>query len=672
MTGKQSSIEMRKPRFRGFTDHYKKRLYAYLLTKIPKLTEKEKHLIRKAYVTAYNAHYGVVRKGGNREAYISHPVEVAIIIADEMGFGPTSIAAALLHDVVEDSDDYSAETITELFNNDISLIVAGVTKITDHGNERNNVDINDITAQKEYFTNMLKLIPEDYRVLLTKAADRLHNMRTMQDMPENSKRIKSSENLYIYSRLAGMAGLWNIKKELEDRSFMYLYPKEYNEITSIKKRYEPTIKNKIAKLNNKLKDFINSDYDIEIQTTSRSLYSVWEKMKKHKTSFVNIHNFHSTRIIIDINNKDKKKEKLVKRKVAHNLYLQITNRYHEKDRSLRDWILTPRNNGFSALVFDVMFNGEWREIQILSKKDEVIADKGWLDKDNAPGLINLQKQIREDLSQIIDTFEGRKSAETYHFFTPKGDLIELPKGATVLDFAYSIHTDLGSHCIGAIIDGHERKVSRSHILNNTDIVQIITDERVTPKPVWLENIVTARAKIAIKTYLRKEKIVFEKEKHTDSTSEYKISRRKPFEINETIKFTLAGCCKPVFGDKAMIYKRKDGKLIVHHENCRRAIPLRATNSDDTTTVIWGEFPADRTYLTKIELEGKDTPGILHEIITVISSKMNLNMNNFFLQKENDFFTGYLEFFVHNNTKIDMVIDELQKINGILTVYRKFD
>lgn len=673
MPEKNEINSAQRPKFNGFTTYYKKGLFSFLKSNLPRLTPTESRMINKAFVTAYKAHFGVKRKGGDQEAYISHPVEVAVIIAKEMGFGPTSIAAALLHDVVEDNENYTHETITKLFNQDIALIVAGVTKITNHGDEiKAEIDIENTTSQKKYFKNMLTLIPDDFRVLLIKAADRLHNMRTMDDMPENSRKIKSSENLYIYSRLAGMAGLWNIKTELEDLSFRYLYPLEYFQLVEIKEKNIEKIEKKNKEFQKKLQNLLVSDYDFEISTTKRSLYSVWNKMKKYRKEFNNIHNFTSTRIIIDVNNKCKKKEIKVKRKTAYDLYLQITTDYYEKDNSLRDWIIHPKQNGFSALVFDVMYNGEWQEIQIMSKKDSIIADRGWINKENAPGLVNLQKQIREDLSEIINTLDEGKSTSMLDLFTPKGDIIELPKGSTVLDFAFKIHTNLGLTCIGAVIDGKENKVKRNYVLQNTQVVKIIVDENITPKVNWIDFVITSKARTALKNFFKKEETVMYNQKKTKKTHNYNINRKKPFEINSSIDFKLAKCCKPVYGDKAMVYKRIDNQLIIHHENCKKALTFRANDSENTTTVVWGNFENIQTYLTEIEVEGNDRIGMLKDIINVITVTLKKNINKIKVENQEGFFKGNLEIYVKDSSEIQKIIDNLLDINGMITVVRKFN
>lgn len=672
MSEQVGTIKVQRPKFNGFTDYYKKRLFDFLKSKLPRLTTAENRMINKAYATAYDAHWGVLRKGGDKEAYISHPIDVAVIIAQEMGFGPTSITAALLHDVVEDNENYTHETIVKKFNVEIALIVAGVTKITNHGDKGvEDIDIDNISSQKQYFTNMLTLIPDDFRVLLIKVADRLHNMRTMDDMPENSRRIKSSENLYIYSRLAGMAGLWNIKKELEDRSFRYLYPDEYYQLIGIKERHIKGIEKRIKELQSKLANLLVSDYDFEITTNKCSLFNVWNKIKKERKEFVNVHNYTSIRIIIEVNNESRKKEMIVKRKIAYDLYLQITNIYHEKDNSLRDWILHPKQNGFSALIFDVMYLGEWKEIQIMSKKDSIIADKGWINSENAPGLLNLQSQIRDDLSEIINKLDEGKSTKMLHLFTPRGDLVEIQKGATVLDFAFKIHTSLGFKCIGAEIDGKDKRIKRNHVLENTQVVKIIVDDKITPKSSWLDFVITARARIALKNYFKKEKNIIVAPKEKKLKNDYKINRRKPFKINSSIDYKLATCCKPVYGDRAMVYKRNDNQLIIHHENCPKAITYRANDSENTTTVKWGEFNTIHDFITEIEVEGNDRIGMLKDIINVITVDLNKNISKIRVENNNGFFKGKIEIFVKEASEINEITKYLMQIAEMKSVTRNF-
>ncbi len=669
---KKKTKTVQRPKFNAFTDYYKSRLYEYLISKLPKLTEKEKQIIKKAYSTAYKAHFNIRRKGGDREAYITHPVEVAIILADEMGFGPTTIAAALLHDVVEDSK-YTIKDINDNFGKIIALIVSGVTKITDHGDKRENniLPIINNTSQTNYFLNMLTLIPDDFRVLLIKIADRLHNMRTMEDMPKNSRKIKSSENLYIYARLAAMSGLWNIKKELEDLSFKYILPKQYFKLVAIKNQCDKKIKTNIKNFQKQLKEILISDYDFEIKTTDRSLFSIYQKINKYKKGYESIHNVYSTRIIVDVSNKDKRKEKSVKRKVAYNLYLQITDHFYQKDKSFKDWILHPRNNGFSALIFVVMFERKWLEVQILSKKDSIIADKGWINKYNAPGLKNLQTQIKEDMSELVNRLDENKSTQTYQIFTPERDVVELPKGATVLDFAFRIHTNLGLKCFGANIDEKDVKVRINHVLENNNVVKIITNDSVKPKIKWLDYVTTTKAKNAIKKYLKKK--IVKKNKSTKKFNEdIDFHPKKPLEINKNIVFKEATCCKPVLGDDAMAYRTNENKFIIHHESCNKVITIRASDSQNTTTVKWGDFPDDYRFLAEIGVKGEDRLGIMKDLIDVITVKLELNINKIKVENDLGLFKGDIQIFVKNIDVLNKTIDEIKKIDDMYDVFRKIN
>lgn len=676
---------MKKPIFRGrLTDYYKRKLWEYLLFHVKDFTPENRRRVRKAYNLAFVAHYTQRRKGGDKDPYITHPVEVAIIASKEMGFGTTTIIAALLHDVVEDSKDYDLEYIKINFGEQISTIVDGVTKIT-------NLNETKSSTQMDTFINMVSTIPKDYRVFIIKIADRLHNMRTMDDMLDNTRRIKSAENLFLYARIAEMVGLWEIKNEIENRSFQYLNTDSYNNMLELKHIEDKKLKSNLTKFQDSLttvlldaKSEIESklkietklkkvaprdiDFKFEIQTVERSLFSVWEKMKSKNLKYEDVHNHFSTRIVVDIPYK-------MNRHSAYPIYFAITDKIREKNKSIRDWIINPKRNGFRALVFDVMFEGHWQEIQIVSKDDNEIAHKGFLKKtkDIIPGFHNLESAIKNDLNtngdeesiEIIDRIQEIINPNIF-VFTPKGESIKMPQNSTILDFAFRIHTSLGFKCIGAKINDNQAVKSPRHLLESTQKIEILTSENVVPKIEWLEIVQTSRAKKAIISYFNKikEENVIEKKTHN-----FDFSYRKPFIIDDSIEFTVAKCCNPIVGEKAMAHLNRENKITVHTENCHRAIELRAKYSKSTTTVQWERINKNDAILTTIEFEGEDKVGILKNIIDFISEELNINMKKISVENFDGFFKGYIELYISNYDILNKIINKIKTIKGLKRVAR---
>jgi len=660
---------MRKPKYSGngkITAYYQKKLLVYLLSNLPALISKDEKRIKKAYFTAFAAHIDVFRKGGDHEPYITHPVEVAIIVSKEMGFGTTSVIAALLHDVVEDNKDYSLDYIKEQFGEKVGIIVDGVTKIT-------RISGKATSQQLETFKNMILTIPKDFRVLLIKIADRLHNMRTMDDMPDNSRRIKSSENLYLYSKLAEMAGFWEIKKELENRSFKYLFPDEFFHLKQLSNKNDAKTKKEIASFQDILVKIIRIQFFYKIKTVNRSLYSIWIKMKKNNTSFSNIHNRFSTRIVIDIPHH-------LTREIVYNVYLQITKHYHEKNNSLRDWIIKPKANGFRVLIFDVMHNGNWREIQILSAIDDRIATSGYVKEKELffPGLKNLATAIEDNIgmeesNEIMERVKDIINPSKIFIFTPKGESIEMPKGVTVLDFAFRIHSDLGFSCLGAKINDNQGVKSPSYVLQTTQKVEILTSDKVEPQKKWLEIVKTSRARKKIINYFRKIE-----QKHKNNSDVIKVnnianfSSKKPMIIDENVDFILAECCNPLIGDKAMVFITDENRIIIHKELCPNAVSLRATHSKNTAIVAWEHTNKYEAILAGIKFEGFDRMGILKDIINIITAELKINMKRINIENNENIFYGQIELYISNVEILNRIVERLNEVENINKVERNDD
>jgi GTP pyrophosphokinase len=461
-------------------------------------------IIDKAFRFANQAHQGIKRRSG--EPYILHPLAVARIIAQEIGLGSTSICASLLHDVVEDTD-YTVEDIENLFGKKIASIVDGLTKIS------GGVFGEKASAQAENFRKLLLTMSEDIRVILIKIADRLHNMRTLGSMPQAKQFKIAGETQYIYAPLANRLGLHAIKTELEDLSFKYEHRDKYDDLS---RKLESTQheRNLLFELFSKpiTEKLENLGFKFEIHARIKSVYSIWNKMQTKNIPFEEIYDILALRIIFDLEEgKDEKKS-------CWEIYSAITDIYKPHPDRIRDWVSTPKANGYEALHVTVMGPlGQWIEVQIRSRRMDDIAERGfaahWRYKTDEKKVdYELEKwlqTIKELLENpepnaidFLDTFKLNLFASEIFVFTPKGDIRTLPQGATALDFAFSLHTDIGFHCIGAKVN--HKLVPLSYVLNSGDQVEVLTSKKQKPNPDWINIVKTARAKSKIRSLFKKE------------------------------------------------------------------------------------------------------------------------------------------------------------------------
>jgi GTP pyrophosphokinase len=463
----------------------------------------DRKLIRIAFEMSAEAHKTMRRKSG--EPYIMHPLAVARICVEEIGLGVRSTICALLHDTVEDTD-ISLEDVQREFGSEISKIVDGLTKIS------NVIDVN-ASQQAENFRKILLTLTDDPRVILIKLSDRLHNMRTLDSMKAEKQLKISSETIYVYAPLAHRMGLYNIKTELEDLSMKYLEPDTYKEIArklaETKRERTRYINEFIKPLHDKLAKAAVLDF--EIYGRPKSIHSIWNKMKKKSVSFEEVYDLFAIRIIVN-SAPEKEKEDCWK------VYSMITDEYTPSPERLRDWLSNPKSNGYEALHTTVMGpQGKWVEVQIRTKRMNEIAEKGlaahWKYKEGANDESRFDKwfsQIREVISsQDVDSvdflhdFKRSFLAEEIYIYTPKGDVKMLPVGATALDFAFAVHSEVGSKCIGAKVN--LKLLPISHKLRSGDQVEIITSNKQKPSEDWLNFVVTAKARSKIKDSLKEEK-----------------------------------------------------------------------------------------------------------------------------------------------------------------------
>ena len=467
------------------------------------LSEKDKKMIRLAFDTAVEAHSDQRRKSG--EAYIFHPINVAKIVAQQIGLDATSICAALLHDVVEDTR-FTLEDIERLLGNTVAKIVHGLTKISSLKKDKN------ISLQAENFRKMLLTLNDDVRVIIIKIADRLHNMQTMDSMPEYKQVKIASETLYIYAPLAHRIGLYNVKTELEDLSLKYTESQRFQSIKSkIEESYEA--QEEYIKTFSK---FLSDELDKErlkyvVKGRSKSIYSIHRKMLTQNIPFEKVFDKFAMRIVFK---STRAKEKLL----AWKIYSIVTDHFTPNPTRLRDWISAPKSNGYEALHITVMGpQNKWIEIQIRSERMHEIAEKGYAahykykqgnqkDIGIESWLNRLQEVLENNSGNAVDFVEDFKLnlyAKEIFVFTPKGDLKSLPQGATALDFAFAIHTDIGKKSRGIRVN--DRLVPLSKELQSGDQIEVITSDNIKPSKNWLDFVVTSRARSIIKSSLNEEK-----------------------------------------------------------------------------------------------------------------------------------------------------------------------
>ena len=474
----------------------------YLNTKHRKKVE----IITKAFNFANQAHKGIKRRSG--EPYIMHPIAVASIVCNEIGLGSTSICAALLHDVVEDTD-YTVEDIENIFGPKIAQIVDGLTKIS------GGIFGDRASAQAENFKKLLLTMSNDIRVILIKIADRLHNMRTLGSMLPNKQYKIAGETLYIYAPLANRLGLYKIKTELENLSFKYEHPEEYAEI-------EEKLNATAAERDKVFNDFtapIRTQLDkmglkYRILARVKSIYSIWNKMQTKHVPFEEIYDLLAVRIIFEPRNEEEELND------CFDIYVSISKIYKPHPDRLRDWVSHPKANGYQALHVTLMGNnGQWIEVQIRSERMNDVAEQGFAahwkykegggseDEGELEKWLRTIKEILDDPQpdaiDFLDTIKLNLFASEIFVFTPKGELKTMPQNSTALDFAFSLHTDIGSHCIGAKVN--HKLVPLSHKLQSGDQVEILTSKSQRVQPQWEVFATTARARAKIAAILRKER-----------------------------------------------------------------------------------------------------------------------------------------------------------------------
>ena len=474
-----------------------------------KVSDDGKVRINKAFEFANSAHAGVKRKSG--EPYIIHPLAVAKIVVDEIGLSATSIISALLHDVVEDTD-YTLEDIGNLFGEKVASIVDGLTKLTDEFTPQQD------SKQANNFRKMLMTLSDDVRVILIKIADRLHNMRTLDSMAPNKQLKIAAETLYIFAPLAHRLGLYAIKSELEDLSLKYKHPDSFNQIQfrlhNQREKRDYLVTEFIRPIEEQLK---KEGVDFTITERLKSIYSIWNKMQTKGVSFDEVYDLLAIRIVFVPN------PNVSEKRQCFDILSLVTDIYKPKPDRIRDWITIPKANGYEALHITVMGpQGKWVEIQIRTQRMDEIAERGFAAHYKYKNINDVENELdkwlqkikemlqnpESDALEFLDEFKMNLFSSEIVVFTPKGRMVTLPKNATVLDFAYEIHTELGNHCIGAKIN--HKLVPISHVLLSGDQVEILSSKTQSPQLNWLNFLISAKAKTKVKQSFK-----LDRKKHID-------------------------------------------------------------------------------------------------------------------------------------------------------------
>ena len=687
--------------------------------------------VDKAFYFAVEAHKDQRRRSG--EPYIYHPIEVATIAASDIGLGRTSIICALLHDVVEDTQ-YTLDDIKEMFGEKVSRVVDGLTKFDNlEGAE---------SAQAENFKKVISSLSYDIRVVLIKLSDRLYNIRTLDSMPKHKQLKIASETTYIYAPLAYRLGLHAIRIELEDLSLKYTNPTIYN---NIRKRMDDVRGKRMGEL----REFIapvmaeldKTGIKARAEIKERSVYSVWKRMMDKELAFEDLYGSFIVRFITDC---PKEQERLE----CWKIYAVLTNCYRPNTEKLRDWISFPKANGYESVHAVVMGQtGNWVEVQIRSQRMEEIAEKGFgaywkykTDNQVESGFDEWLKKAQDLISnesdnaiEFVDNFKLDLFSDEIHVFTPQGKMISLPKGSTVLDFAYSIHSEIGDHSIAANVNNQLTQLDQ--VLRSGDQVEIITSESQHPQEKWFEFLATATAKSRLKSGIKEYRRTFREQgeqkyeeimhrinlepskanRNTVMTAEnltssidfyYQVATGKIDErlIRNVLKpqsgsgsfvryltfgllgnnskdetpsittsgefdFNVSTCCNPIPGDDVIAFNFPGEPLQIHRSNCPKAIQLSARYGNNIVKAKW-QPKSEIAFLADLKITALDTKGLLHRMTNLLSNEMQLNLHMLHMEAKQDVVEATISIYVHNTKELDDLIAKLGQLKEIQKVVRK--
>ena len=704
-------------------------------------------VVQKAFDFANEAHKNVRRHSG--DPYILHPIEVAKIVVSDIGLGYKSISAALLHDVVEDTD-YTVDDIRNLFGDKIASLVDGLTKIKtvldNEDRSKKLADSSQESLQAENFKRILLTLNDDVRVVLIKLADRLHNCRTIEFMPEYKRDKILGETMFIFIPLAHRLGLYEIKSEMENICLKYKEPDAYNEICALVEKniagQEKQIDDFIAPIEKALKE---AGFDFLIRKRVKTPYSIWHKMQTKNITFEQVYDLYALRIVFTPDQNSKESE----RDQCYHIFSIITGIYRYKPDRVRDWVKHPKSNGYEALHCTLMSeNGVWIEVQIRSKRMDDIAEKGiaahWSYKqegyisENDSEMDKWLAKVKDILVspdvnalELLDIIHNDLTSSEITVFTPRGEQKMISKGATALDFAYLIHSEIGNKAIAAKVN--MKLVPLSHVLRTGDQVEVITAENGQPKREWLQFLQTRHArnividffkgkkneiadsgKKALKEYLEgrgykmndealrlvldyynipsrsAEELFFrvglglvrlddlselllvgKVDKSHSTWSFLRFGKKKDSSGKKQPKndYVIASCCRPIPGDSVIGIKSPDGVVTVHKKSCPVADSIASKHGDWVVVPQWDLSGDVQSFPVRVSIKGIDRMGLLNEISRYISLVMGVNMKKVYLSTEEGIFDGYIDLLVHDRTALERMIRKLASIDGIQAVAR---
>lgn len=686
--------------------------------------------IREAFVFAYDAHYPVRRISD--EPFILHSIAVASICGKELSMGTTSIIAALLHDVIEDTN-VKYEDIEEKFGEEIAIMVESLTKIT------GAIKVPNSSVQLENFKKVFFNIAKDIRVVFIKLADRLHNMRTIDVLPIHKQHRIATEAFYIFAPIAHSLGIYFIKSEFEEIAFKISQPVEHANIRSKITGTEEQWTNLITRFTLPISAQLEkAGFDFDISGRIKTTYSIYKKMQKKNISFEDVYDVFAVRIIYTPKHglASEKEDCFEILNVIKSLYLTHPER-------VRDWINTPRENGYEAYHTTAMGSGgRWIEVQIRSRRMDEIAEYGLATHLKYKGnqtndekfdnlLDNIRKKIHKmefDDENIVETIKNTLSSDSITAFTPKGDTISLPTGSSIVDFAYAIHEKVGAHAISAKVNHIINPLN--YIVKDGDQIEVITSSKHKPDILWLQITKTQKARYYIRKFFREEREllsekgkkklgnmlselkltitprVLEKIKNfynldpeTDDSYAFaaienelvnidvlkKILRQSSSQKKTTFwflrnigkgtrsekaksKYYLAECCQPIPGESVVGIKTKDNIIMVHRYTCPVATTKIMNDKDVVVDVKW-DYKEQNAFLTGIKMTGVDNMGILNDITNLLSKSLNINIRSVNFYTHDGIFEGYIELYVNNLKHINQIIELLKKIEGVDTIVR---
>lgn len=598
-----------------------------------RLDEEQMKMVRAAYNFAAVAHKDQKRKTG--EPYIIHPIAVARIVAEEMGLGANPVMAAFLHDVIEDCP-YTIDDIRERFGDDVAFLVGVVTKQKKAKYDK--------SKQVDNFRQILSSVQFDVRAILVKLADRLHNMRTLSSMRPDKQMKIASETDYFYAPLANRLGLYNVKTELENLSFRYRCPREYEKLEKQLAELQLAEKDDVDAFVAKAQEILAAnDIEARIELRMRSPYSIWRKMQAHGCDFHHVDGKHYLRIIYNADGLHEEK------KMSLHIYSVLSDNFKERPCSVVNYINAPKENGYQSFHVKVLnMQGTWEEIHISSERmirNNRFGCTAERTEENVKAWLEKFKAVLKDIAyhtNEMDYMDGVTASFYYDniiAFTPKGRCIVLPKDATALDFAFEIHTQVGLHAVYARVNGKLSSVKT--VLHRGDCVEIGTADDAMPEADWLGHVLTYKAKRSLGSF---------------------------FANRPVMEYKRCTCCHPLPGDEVIGFKGADGKITLHKRNCPSAIRLASEQGDSIVAV---NFEEDDRFLfpVRICIRGVDRHHLLSDVVACVTEKQNLSISKLVTETKDRIVETTVDFEVHSAEELQQAIDSIGEINNVDEVAR---